>query len=122
MLELHKQYGPVVRIAPDTLAFFTGQSFLDIYQRTGSRAFKKNRIHYTPPPNGVDNLVTALDDQNHARQRKLWAPGFTGEALKMQEPLVSSTPACLHSGFGRSSGKPATDEGRRHSSVGTDLT
>ncbi|KAF2465311.1 cytochrome P450 [Lindgomyces ingoldianus] len=69
MLELHKQYGPVVRIGPNRLTFFPGQSLKDIYNRTGPRSFKKNRPYYMPPPNNVDHLV--------------------GEGLKTQEALVT---------------------------------
>lgn len=89
MFEFHKKYGPVARVGPRQLAFFTGQSFKDIYSRTGSRSFKKDPLQYSSPVNGVDHLHSALDDVEHARLRRLLAPGFSGEALKAQEPIVT---------------------------------
>jgi cytochrome P450 len=86
-LKLHKKYGPVIRIAPDHLAFSTGQAFKDIY---GNPNFRKNALYHQPPVNGVNHLVVAIDDAEHARHRKLLASGFTGEALKAQEPMVTS--------------------------------
>jgi cytochrome P450 len=88
MLDLHKAYGPVVRVSPSQLAFFTAQSFRDIYGRTGPRSFKKDPLSYQGPLAGVDHLVSCLDDSEHARQRRLMAQGFSGEALKAQEPIV----------------------------------
>ncbi|KAF2186550.1 benzoate 4-monooxygenase cytochrome P450 [Zopfia rhizophila CBS 207.26] len=87
-MNLHKQYGPVARVSPNQLAFFTAQSFQDIYNRTGSRNFKKDRTYYESPPNGVDHLVCAVDDAVHLRHRKLLAWGFSGEGLRTQESLV----------------------------------
>ncbi|KAI2785897.1 Cytochrome monooxygenase lcsI [Penicillium oxalicum] len=41
-----------------------------------------------PPPNGADNVVTALDRTVHARQRRLLAPAFSERALHDQESLI----------------------------------
>lgn len=76
-----------MRIAPNQLAFFTPESFKDIYQSTGPRTFQKNPLYYAAPINRVHGILTAVGD-NHARQRKLLGPGFTSEAVKTQEPLV----------------------------------
>jgi cytochrome P450 len=86
---LHEQYGPVVRIGPNELAFNSPQAFRDIYgSQPGCEPFSKDRSHYVLPPNGVDHLVSAVDDATHARQRKLLSSAFSARSLKEQEPLV----------------------------------
>lgn len=85
-MALHERYGPVVRIGPNELSFNTPQAFRDIY---GSRAFAKDRSQYVPPPNGVDHIACAVDDDIHARQRRLLSYAFSDRALRDQESLVT---------------------------------
>jgi cytochrome P450 len=87
---LHRKYGPVVRTGPKDINFFTAQSFKDIYVGKGAKIFKKDASYYTPPPNDVNNITTAVDEAEHARQRRILAPGFSGEALRSQEGLIMS--------------------------------
>ncbi|KAF2817316.1 benzoate 4-monooxygenase cytochrome P450 [Mytilinidion resinicola] len=89
ILELHKRYGSVVRISPHELAFNSAQAFRDIYGfRPGHQSFRKDRTHYVYPPNGVDHLVSAVDDGVHARHRRLLANVFSERELRAQEPLI----------------------------------
>ncbi|KKY25486.1 putative toxin biosynthesis cytochrome p450 [Phaeomoniella chlamydospora] len=89
LLELHKKYGSPVRIGPNEVAFFTAQSFKDIYaHRPGHKSFVPDRATHQPPPNGVDHIVCAVDDTVHARHRRLLSWAFTEKALKEQEPLI----------------------------------
>ena len=89
MLALHEKYGPVVRLGPDELAFFTPASFRDIYGfRHGHAPFLKNGKYYGPPPNGADHLVSAVDPAVHQRHRKLLAAAFSERALRDQEGLI----------------------------------
>ena len=78
-----------MRIGPNELAFNTAQAFRDIYGSAPGRApFSKDRAHYVYPPNGVDHLVSAVDDATHARHRKLLSPAFSSRSMKEQEPLI----------------------------------
>jgi hypothetical protein len=80
---LHARYGPVVRIGPNELAFNTLDAFCDIYGVwSGYGSFVKDRSHYVLPLNGVDHLVSAVDDGVHARQRKLLACAFAERVLR----------------------------------------
>lgn len=86
---LHARYGPVVRIGPNELAFNSPEAFRDIYgARPGHESFAKDRSHYVLPPNGVDHLVSAVNDATHARQRKLLAYAFSERSLRVQEGLI----------------------------------
>ncbi|CAG8094896.1 unnamed protein product [Penicillium olsonii] len=89
VLALHRRYGPVVRIGPNELALNTPQAFHDIYgANLDGSCFPKDRSHYEPPANGVDHLVSAIDDASHARQRRLIAHAFSTKALREQEGLI----------------------------------
>ena len=89
VLALHRRYGPVVRIGPNELAFNTPQAFHDIYgANLDGSCFPKDRSHYEPPANGVDHLVSAIEDASHARQRRLIAHAFSTKALREQEGLI----------------------------------
>lgn len=59
--ELHKKFGPVVRISPRELSFASGQAWKDIYgfKKHGQVEFPKDRRFYSKPINGVDGLITA---------------------------------------------------------------
>lgn len=79
-----------MRIGPNELAFNTAQAFRDIYGSRPGGCFPKDRSHYEPPANGVDHLVCAVDNANHARQRRLLAHAFSDKALRDQEGLIRS--------------------------------
>lgn len=85
---LHERYGPVVRISPNELAFNTPQAFRDIYGSRPGGCFPKDPTHYLPPANGVDHVISAVDNGVHARQRRLLSHAFSERALRDQEGLV----------------------------------
>ncbi|KAJ5291069.1 hypothetical protein N7478_000320 [Penicillium angulare] len=85
---LHDRYGPVVRISPTEMAFNTPQAFRDIYGYRSGGCFPKDRSRYITPANGVDHLVSAVDNAAHARQRRLLSHAFSDHALRDQEGLI----------------------------------
>ncbi|KAL5404784.1 hypothetical protein PMIN03_008918 [Paraphaeosphaeria minitans] len=87
LLDFTKKYGPTVRVSPDHVAFTSPQAFKDIYAGTTKTAFPVNPIYYNAPINAVHSLVTAPAD-NHARQRRHFAPGFSKESLHAQEAVI----------------------------------
>lgn len=88
MAALHERYGPVVRTGPHELAFNTPQAFRDIYGSHSGKSLPKPRSFYPVPTNGVENLPVAIDDEVHARHRKLLAYGLSDRALREQEGLI----------------------------------
>ncbi|CAJ2507243.1 Uu.00g084290.m01.CDS01 [Anthostomella pinea] len=87
----HEKYGDVVRVAPNELTFATVQAHRDIYStpsKTGKtkKPFLKDGQFYN---NGdVKTLFYELDPAEHARQRKLLAPGFSAAAMRFHEPVI----------------------------------
>ncbi|KAK5946777.1 hypothetical protein PMZ80_000920 [Knufia obscura] len=86
---LHKQYGKVVRIAPNQLSFLgDGKTFKDIYGfRHNQTEAKKETRFYARPANRAPGLFTA-DGSTHSRQRKIVSHAFSDKALKEQESML----------------------------------
>ncbi|KAH8674201.1 cytochrome P450 [Xylariales sp. PMI_506] len=91
LLELHKKYGDIVRIAPDELAFSHADAWQDIYGHrpqgsTGPPELPKWPTFYrnaSLPPSLLNE-----SRENHALLRRLLAPGFSERAMRDQEPLI----------------------------------
>ncbi|CAG9982787.1 unnamed protein product [Clonostachys byssicola] len=74
--DLHRRYGPVLRIAPDEVTFAQPDAFSKIQSGgSDSRA-------------SPDSLISAIDPDSHARIRKALAPAFTPRALRSQEHVL----------------------------------
>lgn len=62
VLEFHKQYGPVVRIAPDELAYTDPEAWNDIYgMQPGRVQNAKDKSAYTPLQPGGDATTLCQD-------------------------------------------------------------
>lgn len=86
--QLHDQYGPAVRLAPNELSFIDGQAWHDIYgHHQGRPNFPKNPLWMAPGKNGVHSILSA-NDADHARYRRLLSHAFSERALRQQEYLV----------------------------------
>ncbi|KAI6892544.1 cytochrome P450 [Hortaea werneckii] len=87
---LHQQYGPIVRIGPDSLSMADGaESFKQVYgfRKAGQPKPVKDTKFYGKPLNGVHSVIGA-DDAGHSRQRKILSNAFSDKALKEQTPLL----------------------------------
>ncbi|KAJ5647415.1 cytochrome P450 [Penicillium lividum] len=89
--KLHRQYGLVVRTAPDEVSFASGDAWTTIYaniNRTEHRQFLKDPLWWRKPPGKPDSLLSAISPPKHARMRKILSPSFTPRALRAQEPYL----------------------------------
>lgn len=85
--KLHLKYGPIMRIAPDEVAFAHPDAWTEIMQpRQGKRQFLKDAMWWSTPNN--KSMMNAIDVGDWARMRKTLTPGFTKGALRMQEAVV----------------------------------
>jgi cytochrome P450 len=83
VLELHRQYGSVVRIAPDELAFVDASAWHDIYGLGPDR--KQNELDmmtFTPHEPGMEESFAGATFDVHARLRRIYAPAFSSTAIE----------------------------------------
>lgn len=85
--DLHAQYGPIVRVAPDELTTIDASAWKEVYQRRPG--LPKDPLALTPPPNGAETLFTA-EGHTHARIRRTFADAFSDKAVREQAHCVES--------------------------------
>ena len=91
ILDLTNKYGPIVRIAPNELAFIDPQAWKDIYgHRTGSLAgdeeMSKYEIFYTRK--GRPRSILNETRDNHTLLRRQLSHGFSEKTMREQEPII----------------------------------
>jgi cytochrome P450 len=82
---LHLEYGPWVRIAPDELTTTAPEAWKELYSSVPLPV--KDPKSSTAPPNGVHSLFTASGD-THRRLRGIFVNGFSDKALRGQACIL----------------------------------
>ena len=96
VLDWHNKYGPVVRIAPNELAFQDPQAWKDIYgYRTGSAGGangtdEMDKFHTFYRTKGEVLSISSGSRDYHRMLRRQLAHGFSDKALREQEGLIGS--------------------------------
>ncbi|KAH8670855.1 cytochrome P450 [Xylariales sp. PMI_506] len=86
--ELHRKYGPVVRVNPRRLSFATVESYRDIYPytlRDKSKIFVKDATYSS---RGETHIHTERDPEKHAKMRKKLSVAFSTQSLRDQEDII----------------------------------
>ncbi|KAI1155572.1 putative cytochrome P450 [Nemania diffusa] len=83
---LHQRYGPVVRVAPNELAFNSPQAYRDIYGHK-KEEFPKHRSFYGIFKHLPSSIINA-DAAENSILRKQIATGFSDRAMSQQEPII----------------------------------
>lgn len=84
-LDLHEQYGPMVRIAPNRLLVDGSVAFPEMFSRRPNEAeFAKTVEFYGPKRVGIFSAFR----EDHRRQRRLMAHAFSESALTEQEGYI----------------------------------
>lgn len=102
--ELHTQYGPIVRIAPDEITTTSSGAWTDIY--ISKPLMPKDPFSQTPPMNGAESLFTAAGE-THQRIRKTFINAFSDKALKEQQPIIETYADLLMTRLRREIGRSA---------------
>lgn len=104
-VDLHKRYGPIVRITPNSLAVDGGIGFPQVFQhRPGKPEWPKRPGFYHP--HDELSLIGGRHDV-HRRLRKQLAHAFSDASMYEQEPIVNKYIDSLCSRLGE---KAATGE------------
>ncbi|KAJ5937997.1 hypothetical protein N7454_004339, partial [Penicillium verhagenii] len=87
MLDLHKRFGDIVRIAPDELAFSHPDAWKDIMgHRNGEPEMAKASWFYRPIDEPLHIVNEDIDE--HKRLRRQMAHGFSEKSMRSQEPMI----------------------------------
>ena len=73
--ELHKKYGPIVRISPDEVAVADIESFRQIHAVSGG--YTKSEFYTKLTNFPVHSVFTLRDAKSHGLRRRLFAKGFS---------------------------------------------
>lgn len=104
--ELHLKYGPVVRIAPNELAYTDPQAWKDIYgHRTGQPENIKDPSQNIDDDPTHPSIVFAGREQ-HSKLRKLLSNAFSDKAMREQEPVLLSYVDQLMEALGKRCSEP----------------
>ncbi|KAK2774463.1 cytochrome p450 [Colletotrichum kahawae] len=88
VLDLHKKYGDVVRVAPNELAFADARAWKDIMGiRRGRPEMEKWDKFYRPIPGMATNIVNSGREEHGLLRRQL-AHGFSDQSMHKQQPLI----------------------------------
>ncbi|KAK3386864.1 putative cytochrome P450 [Podospora didyma] len=94
ILDLHRKYGPVVRVAPNELSFNSAQSWQDIYNyREDNKVFMKGSFYEggSFATRGYTSIVTEPNPKKHHEMRRLLSHSFSQQSLSEQESLIAKT-------------------------------
>lgn len=85
MVAMHENYGPVVRIAPDELAFAHASVWRDVM--SGKQELQKWAEYYQVQDRQPVNIMFAPADE-HAVMRRAMSVGFSDRVLREMEPTI----------------------------------
>lgn len=105
----HEQYGPYVRIGPNTLSINTNTALKTIY---GFRANVRKADFYTafPATKATVNVHSSIDKIQHARKRRVMSHAFSDQAIKSLERYILANVRTACRLLGERSGKEGADE------------
>ncbi|KAK1958659.1 cytochrome P450 [Colletotrichum sublineola] len=87
LAELHKRYGPVVRLGPDTIDWADPRAFKDLMGHSKGGEGMEN---YRDPVNARNRPHSIINAgrEDHARMRRVLAQGFSAQSMVEQQPLI----------------------------------
>ncbi|KAL8287755.1 hypothetical protein RB600_003600 [Gaeumannomyces tritici] len=88
--ELHRKYGPIVRIAPNRLAVDASVAWPDVFTvKSGKGHQEFGKLSGFFGPDGDKSLVGSPTREAHRRQRRQLSHGFSETAVYEQEPIIT---------------------------------
>ncbi|KAI1099575.1 cytochrome P450 [Jackrogersella minutella] len=88
-IELHRKYGPVVRIAPNELSFSSPAVARNVLS-AGKRFYKTDFYKVFPPPENPD-IFTEIREDVHAMKKKVANVPYSMAAMRQLSPFIDDT-------------------------------
>ena len=92
-IEIHKKYGPVVRIAPNELSFSSPAAAKDIF--TVGKGFRKTDFYGVFPPPENPDIFTETREAVHAQKKRVAATPYSMGAMQQLSGFVDDTEKLL---------------------------
>ncbi|KAF7168666.1 hypothetical protein CNMCM5623_001606 [Aspergillus felis] len=86
ILDLHRKYGPILRISPNEVSFNDLDASGIIYGPTSK--FEKSEYFYRPFEDQAPNLFTIRDRQNHSQDKRLISYAFSKANILQYEASI----------------------------------
>ncbi|KAI1779231.1 cytochrome P450 [Hypoxylon cercidicola] len=83
-----RKYGPVVRIAPNELVFFTPQAFTDIYLPHQKNLETFVKTNFQNRGKDLGGIIWEEDPVRHREVARKLSPAFSSRSTRNMEPLV----------------------------------
>ncbi|KAI0424370.1 cytochrome P450 [Xylaria sp. FL1042] len=97
-VELHRKYGPVVRIGPNEVSFASPQVARSMLA-AGKRFYKTDFYSVFPPPENPD-IFTEIREEVHAMKKKVANVPYSMAAMRQLSPFIDDTIEFLVSRMG----------------------
>ncbi|KIM94728.1 hypothetical protein OIDMADRAFT_45651 [Oidiodendron maius Zn] len=93
ILKFHKQYGPVVRIAPEFLSLSHEDAMRETrgHRKDGKAPLEKEPIHHAD----LQKTIFGATREDHIRYRRAVAHGFSAKAMQDQQSLIQTYASAL---------------------------
>lgn len=88
-IELHKKYGPIVRIAPDELSLSSPEAARSLLS-AGKHIYKTKFYGVFPPPENPD-IFTEYREDVHAQKKKVANVSYSMAAMQQLSPFIDDT-------------------------------
>ncbi|GAP91391.1 putative cytochrome p450 oxidoreductase [Rosellinia necatrix] len=105
-IELHRKYGPVVRIGPNEVSFSSPQVARNLLS-AGKRFYKTDFYSVFPPPENPD-IFTEIREEVHAMKKKVANVPYSMAAMRQLSPFIDDTIELLVSQMGSFCTDPTT--------------
>ncbi|KIW66116.1 hypothetical protein PV04_08320 [Phialophora macrospora] len=92
--EMHRKYGPVVRVRPDALHFNDPRFIDEIYAQSP----KRRRERYKTVVQNLQapgSMLATIDHDFHRKRRSVLNPYFSQQNVRRLEPVINDTLAAL---------------------------
>ena len=80
--------GPVVRFGPDKISFNSATALRDIYGSRKANVVKADFYHVVQAAEGSVSTFSAIDNESHARKRRMLANAFSEQSIRSMEGQV----------------------------------